>query len=105
MQPVQQVEGLGGAGEPPRDRGPRPAPQHHLAQKAQRAQRPDEQPAQVEAADVLHRGTATLDQPSVGRDIARLQQHVAQGALSQPPDPAVPYGQHPADGRAVRPAE
>ena len=57
----------------------RVGPQDHLGEQAQRAERTDHQPGQVEAGDVLHRRAAAVDDPSLGRHVPDLQ-HATTGA-------------------------
>ena len=57
---------------------------------------------QVEPADVLHRRPARLHDLAGGRDVARLQQHVADGPVAEAADPAAADGQRTADRAAGR---
>ena len=68
---------------------------------AERAERADEQPAQVEAAHVLHRRTAGLHQRAVGGDVADLEHSVAHRS---PPGGGSRCGRPRARRRRSRPA-
>ena len=83
-------------------RGARPRAQDHVAEEPERAARPDEQPAQVEPADVLHRRPAGLDDLAGRRHVARLQHGVAHRAVAEPADPAAADGERAADRAARR---
>ena len=102
MQLPAQRERIGVAGVPLRPHGPRSAAKAHLAEQADGSDRTDEQAAEIEATDVLYRRPTRLDERAVGRHVARLEQHVADRAVTQPTDTAVAHRQHPANRGAFR---
>ena len=67
-----------------------------------RATSADQQPAQIEPADVLHRRPAGLHDLAAVGDVAGLQQHVANGPVAQSADAAAPDRQRTADRAAGR---
>ena len=86
------------AREPTTVAGDRSRAQDHVAEEAERPVRPDEQTTQVEAADVLHRGTARFGQLSGGRHVTRLEQDVAHRTMPEACDGASPERERSPDG-------
>ena len=73
-----------GRREPLRDLRARAAPQRHLREDAERAERPDHQARQVVAGHVLHRRPAAFHDSSVAGDEAHLEHLIADRAVSEP---------------------
>ena len=98
-----QGERVGVARQPPLGRRQRPGAQHHLGDQPERAERADEQPAQVEARHVLHRRPAGLhDRARRPRRTRTSSTRVAHRSPAQPAEPAV--ARPPARRRPWRPA-
>ena len=99
----RQTSGPDGRGEPPLARPARGRVRSdHLGEQRERAERADEQPAEVVAGDVLDRRSARLHHRAVGRDGRDLQHRVADRAPPEAAYAAAADGEHAADGRRRR---